>query len=124
MIYTYTLTSQPYYDYRYQCYRNILVLNKLPIGPLKDIVKQINPQKLSDFNELNYNNGCCNERKCIYAVYDIDNKLDFMCVDDMSNLFEYLVNHDYQIDTSITKIFQKSQVKTTYPLICLISYKQ
>lgn len=123
MIYTYTLTSQPYYDYRNQCYRNILVLNKSPIGPLNNIVKRVNTPKLSDFNELTYNNGCCNERKCIYAICDIENKQDFMCVDDISNLFEFLINHDYQIDTSITKIFQKSSVKLTNPLICLISYK-
>lgn len=128
MIYTYTLTSQPYYDYRNQCYRNILVLNKEPLGPLKSIVKRINPPKLSEFNELTYNNTCCYERKCIYAIYNIDHismnyKDDFMCIDDMSNFFEFLINNGYTIDTSITKLFQKSQVKLTNPLICLISYK-
>lgn len=131
MIYTYTLTSQPYYDYRNQCYRNILVLNKEPVGPLKSIVKRINPPKLSEFNELTYNNTCCYERKCIYAICNINDTSshynnhndEFMCVDEMSNLFEYLINHGYTIDTSITKIFQKSPVKLTNPLICLISYK-
>lgn len=128
MIYTYTLTTQPYYDYRNQCYINILVLNKEPTGPLKSIIKRINPPKLSEFNELTYNNTCCYERKCIYAICNIDNnsmnnKNEFMCIDDMSNLFEYLINNGYTIDTSITKIFQKSPVKLTNPLICLISYK-
>lgn len=125
MIYNYTLTTQPYYDYINQCYKNILVLNNEPVGPLKTIVKRLNPPKLSEFNYLTSNNECCYERKCIYAIYDIEDKrrCNLMCIDNISNLFEFLVNNNYTIDTSITKMFQKSSVKFTNPFICFISYK-
>ena len=121
---SYTLKMEPYYDFIHQCYRNILVLNKEPVGPLKSIVKRLNPPKLSDFNSLTYyNNGCCYERKCIYAICDIENHDKFMCLDDISNLFEYLMNHEYKVDTSMTKMFQITPIKMTNPLICFISYK-
>ncbi len=123
MFYNYSLTIQPYYDYVNQCYKNILVLNNEPTGPLKSIVKKINPPKLSEFNYYTYNDKCCYKQKCIYAICDINNHHDFMCVDDIPNLFEYLINNGYKIDTSITKMLQNSPVKLTQPLICLISYK-
>jgi len=123
MIYTYTLTMQPYYEYINQCYRNILVLNNEPVGPLKSITKRLNPPKLSEFNYLSYNNECCYKQKCIYVIYDIDNHNELMCVDNIPNLFSFLVNNNYTIDTSITKMMQISPVKLTNPLICLISYK-
>jgi hypothetical protein len=123
MIYNYTITIQPYYEYTKQCYRNILVLNKEPEGPLKSIVKRLNPPKLSEFNALTYNNECCYERKCIYAICNQDNYGEFMCIDNISNLFEYLINNGYTVDTSITNMFQKSSVKMTNPIICFISYK-
>ncbi len=123
MFYSYTLTMQPYYEYVNQCYRNILVLNQEPVGPLKSIVKRLNPPRLSEFNYYTYNNECCYKQKCIYAICDINNKHDLMCVDDIPNLFAFLVNNGYKIDTSITKMLQISPVKLTQPLICLISYK-
>jgi hypothetical protein len=123
MIYTYTLTIQPYYEYLHQCYRNILVLNNEPIGPLKSITKKMNPPKLSEFNYLSHNNECCYKQKCIYAICDIDNPYELMCLDNIPNLFSYLINNNYIIDTSITKMMQISSVKLTDPIICLISYK-
>jgi hypothetical protein len=123
MFYNYTLTMQPYYDYVNQCYRNILVLNNEPVGPLKSIVKRLNPPKLSEFNYLSYDNDCCYKQKCIYAICDVNNHNELMCVDDIPNLFAYLVNNDYKLDTSTTKMLQISPVKLTNPLICSISYK-
>lgn len=123
MFYNYTLTVEPYYDYVKQCYRNILVLNNEPVGSLKNIVKRLNPPKLSEFNYLTRENECCYKRKCIYVITDINNGEEFMCVDDIPELFSFLVNNGYTIDTSTTKILQKSPVKLTNPLICFISYK-
>jgi len=123
MIYNYTLTMQPYYDHINQCYTNILTLNKEPVGPLKSIVKRLNPPKLSEFNYLSYDNKCCYERKCIYAICNVDDKNEFMCVNDISNLFEYLINNNYIVDKSLTKMFENLSIKLTNPIICFISYK-
>ncbi|MEX0595036.1 MAG: hypothetical protein WD512_00945 [Candidatus Paceibacterota bacterium] len=115
----YSLTSQPYYDNYNQCYRNILVLNKDPIGPLKKIVKRINPPLLSPFQEPP--TACCSQERCIYAIYD---KQELACVDSIPELFSYLVSNGYQIDTSVTTMMQKSPVKlNNNNLICFISYQ-
>ena len=45
-----------------------------------------------------------------------------MCIDDLPELFEYLLNNGYTIDTSITKILQKTTVKMWGELICMIQY--
>ena len=45
-----------------------------------------------------------------------------MCIDQLPLLFEFLMNNGYTIDTSITKIFQKSNVKMNGNLICMIQY--
>lgn len=122
MLNTYTLTMQPYYENKNQCYRNILVLNNEPVGPLKLITKRLNFSKLSNFNYLSYNE-CCYKKKCIYAICDIINQHELMCVDDIPNLFSFLVDNNYTIDTKISTMMQMSNVKITNPLICIISYK-
>jgi hypothetical protein len=45
-----------------------------------------------------------------------------MCIDGLPELFEYLLNNGYTIDTSITKILQKAKVKMWGELICAIQY--
>ena len=36
---TYAITSQTYYDNRLTCYKNILVINNIPVGELTKYVK-------------------------------------------------------------------------------------
>jgi hypothetical protein len=116
---TYSLSSHPYYDNCKQCYRNILVLNKEPVGPLKKMVKRINPPLLSPFQEPSM--SCCEQDRCLYAIY---NNQELLCVDNVTELFSYLTNNGYIIDTSITIMMQKSPVKiNNNNLICFISYQ-
>jgi hypothetical protein len=118
----YSLTSQPYYDACGECYRNILVLNKEPIGPLRKIVKRINPPALSPFQDPPMN--CCPEDRCIYAIHKMHGH-GLLCVDNIPDLFTFLVSNGYQIDTSITTMMQKSPVKiNNNSLICFISYEK
>ena len=119
----YTLTAQPYYDSCNQCYMNILVINTEPVGPLKKIVKRLNPPKLSPFYH-DYANNCCNTYNgCIYAIYDPNNCGELMQVDNVPILFGYLASNGYIIDTSLTTMMQKSPVKLgNNQLICFITY--
>lgn len=123
MYYNYSITLQPYYQYINQSYINILVLNDEPVGPLKSIVKRLNPPRLSEFKTYSYeyNDRC--KRKCIYALCEINNNNEFMCLDDIPNLISFLINNGYTVDTSTTKIMQNSTVKLSNPIICFISYK-
>ena len=46
---TVSLFSQPYLDRYNQCYKNIVVINLPPQGPLGSLVKKVNFQPLSEF---------------------------------------------------------------------------
>ena len=115
----YSLSSIPYYNSIVQEYTNILTLNKMPDGPLKDICKQIRQNKLSPFEA---NTNLCRKPNCIIAIKDDTNSCGFLCIDDLQNLFEFLINNGYTIDQSITKVFQKTNVKMNGELICIIKY--
>ena len=121
----YTLIAQPYYDSCGECYRNILVLNNEPVGPLCKLVKRLNPPKLSPFyDDYSNSNNCCNGyRGCIYAIQYPNSCGDLMQVDDVPILFGFLASNGYIIDTSLTTMMQKSPVKLgNNQLICFITY--
>ena len=115
----YSLSSIPYYDSIKQEYRNILMLNKMPTGPLASIVKNVTLNKLSPFD---VNTNTCPRPKCVIGITNINNSQELMCIDGLPELFEYLLNNGYTIDTSITKILQKAKVKMWGELICAIQY--
>jgi hypothetical protein len=114
----YLLKSIPYYNSIYQEYTNILVINKDPEGPLKEMTKKIRLNKLSPFTTKS---NICGQCDCVIALKDL-NSCELMCVDELPNLFEYLLNNGYVIDTSVTKILQKTSVKPDGNMICMLQY--
>lgn len=115
----YSLESMPYYDSILQEYADILIINKPPTGPLKSITKTVRLNKLSPFET--YNN-LCPKPSCVIGITQINNPCKLMCIDDLPNLFEFLINNGYSIDNSVTKILQKSNIKMNGNLICMIQY--
>ena len=119
----YSLSSIPYYDSIKQEYQNILMLNKTPTGPLSSITRSVTLNKLSPFDT---NTNTCPRPKCVIGITSMNNMNNMnshnklMCIDDLPELFEYLLNNGYTIDTSITKILQKTTVKMWGELICMI----
>jgi hypothetical protein len=113
----YSLSSIPYYDSIKQEYQNILMLNKMPTGPLSSITRSVTLNKLSPFES---NTNTCPRPKCVIGIKSINCHNKLMCIDDLPELFEYLLNNGYTIDTSITKILQKTKVKMWGELICMI----
>jgi hypothetical protein len=131
---TVSLFSQPYLDTYNQCYKNIVVVNLKPQGPLGELVRFVKFPPLSEFKQ----SGPCSPLKdCGYAIISLDdciagcgvsklgaNKL--MVVDEVPNLISYLLNNGYTVDTSITKMFNNSDIKfdtnTGNKLICFITY--
>jgi hypothetical protein len=126
---TISLFSQPYLDNSAGCYKNIITLNTLPQGPLGNFVKKIKMSPLSHFknysNKCEMTNNCCLalSNKCIYMLSDYT---DLMMVDDVPNLISYLLENKYTIDTSITKMFNESDIRfktnNANELICFITY--
>lgn len=134
-----SLSMRPYYDHYTQRYINIMTINSEPIGPLTHIVRRLNPSRLSDVSSRSndFENGALH---CLYAIqYPNDSqshttnryhsKLNLMSVDDISELYSFLIENNYDVDYRFTKLMQLSNVKPSHStsspltLICYISYK-
>jgi len=125
---TVSLFSQPYLDTYNQCYKNIVVINLPPQGPLRDLVRRVNFPPLSEFKQP----GPCSPLKlCGYALMSFGGCTmgfceNLMVVDEVPDLISYLVSNGYTVDTSITKMFNTSEIRfntnTGNKLICVITY--
>ncbi len=129
----YSIVGAPFYDERNQCYKKIIRINKMPAGNLTQIVKRIRSPRLSHFDTYGEGNGygggggdCCgsgsNNTPCIFAIFHPNHKNKLLTVDELPDLMTFLVDNGYTIDTSITKMLMKSNVKPSNDLICYVSY--
>ena len=128
---TVSLFSQPYLDTYNQCYKNIVVTNLLPLGPLSEIVRFVNFPPLSEFKQPGQ---CTPLKQCGYALMSLGGcnrgcgktGSDLMVVDEVPDLISYLVSNGYTVDTSMTKMFNTSEIRfdtnTGNKLICFVTY--
>lgn len=128
---TVSLSSQPYLDTYNKCYKNIVTINLPPQGPLANLVRRINFPKLSPFKQT----GPCNPiQQCGLTLLSLQdcttchNKFgtNVMVVDEIPNLFSFLLSNNYTIDTSVTKMLNQSDIRfdtnNGNKLICFITY--
>jgi hypothetical protein len=117
---TFTVTSQPFYDEYTTCYKNILMVNILPVGPLKKFVRRIRMPRLSTLHtDSFYNgNGNCNGnglQNCGLAIINFlngfNNCNNLMTPDQIPDLISWLLANGYQIDTQITNMLNQSELK-------------
>jgi hypothetical protein len=101
-------------------YENIITIDKMPIGPLSQLVSHYSSPRLSPFQSTNQNN-CC--KYAIRRNYDSSKNMEnyFLNADDVPSLLGYLMANGYTIDTSITKTIQKANVSNK-KMVCLIHY--
>jgi len=127
----YSLVGAPFYDEQNQCYKKIIRINKMPTGNLTRIVKRIRSPRLSYFDTYDgygRNGDCCGSGfnsfnpPCIFALFHPNHKNKLLTVDDLPELMTFLVDNGYTIDTSITKMLMKSNVKPSNDLICYVRY--
>ena len=120
----YSLVGAPFYDERNQCYKKIIRINKFPSGPgpLQQIVKRVRSPRLSHFDTFSYNCGSnAFNPPCIFVICNPLSPHQFLTVDELPELMSFLIDNGYKIDTSITKMLMKSNVKPSNDLICYIS---
>ncbi len=133
---TISLFSQPYYDPCSQCYLNIVTMNLPPRGPLLKLTRRVKLYPLSEFKEP----GNCTRLQscglglrsmsCLYGFggggYN-NSCSDLMTVDEVPDLFSFLLSNGYSIDTSITKMMNQSSIRyktnNSNELIALITYQ-
>uniref|UniRef100_A0A6C0E5Q4 Uncharacterized protein n=1 Tax=viral metagenome TaxID=1070528 RepID=A0A6C0E5Q4_9ZZZZ len=129
----YTLTTQPYLDTVSQCYKNIIMINRIPEGPLKYYVQRIQLRPLSSFQC--YQNACDPLQKCGLALSSISSHLSYnncqlgnkcnmlMTPNEIPDLFSFLVSNGYRIDTSITKMMNNSDIRLSNKnILCFFTY--
>ena len=117
----YSIKSETYTDHYFN-YKNILTINKIPLGPLSNYTKQINisPKRISAFRTNSEQN------KCVYALYieSITNTTDenqLYTLDALPNFLDFCKTNGYTIETSLTQLLN-SQTKQLDSVICYISY--
>ena len=127
---TVSLFSQPFLDSYNQCYKNIVVLNLPPKGPLAKLVRLIKFPPLSEYQQQD------NFNQYGYALLSLNGynenieysefQQNLMIVDEVPDLISFLLKNGYIIDTNITKMFHDSEIsfKTNFnnKLICFITY--
>ena len=127
-MYTYTIKYEPYLDnINDKSYRNIVTINQVPSGPLKDCVVRIRRAKLSPFSQNRGSSQYSCETPCVYAftqrIYSI--VLDeeegvpcgcgggsssysggdvLLCVDQIPDLLEIALTNNYTIDYKLSKL--------------------
>ena len=117
---TFTITSQPFYDQYNQCYKNIMMVNVEPCGPIRRIVRRIKLPKLSPFQR----EGPCNTiPQCGLALQHLkeynsnqycsklNSGCELMTPDEIPDLITFLITNGYQIETQITNMLNQSEIK-------------
>ena len=138
---TFTLFLEPILNTYYKTYQNVITVSDMPQGPLKDHVCLIRTEKLSPFQQpsiMNNNPFNCTHVLCRYPTRDQQRNFSqkqsssYMGQDDIPSVFSYLRANGYSIDTELTKIMNKSGLKSTVAtsvnsgirqMICIVNYQ-
>jgi hypothetical protein len=117
------LSTRVFLDTFNQCYKNIIVINLPPDGPLGQIVRRLQMPPLSPFNVPG---PCCNRigyKDCSLALLSLRGCGGLMNDDEIPDLFSFLLSNGYKIDTSLTKMMNQSEVKINdTKILCFITY--
>lgn len=113
--YFYMLYNEIYYDSICKEYYNILTLNKQPQGTLKDYTKLINITMPSTNDTYNtrctiaiVNNFLNNDNHNHNHINNSNKYNNLLMLENLNELTEFLINNDYIIDNSITKLYNNT----------------
>ena len=120
MFETYSILSRPYYCSTNQCYLNILIIDRppLPKSPLYKILRNVNFNKLSPFQEAS---PCEPIDTCGLAFINPHPPFQLATNNNMTAIFSWLSRNNYKIDTSLTQLVHQGTIKMNYPILAFIS---
>lgn len=110
------LYLEPVLNSYFKSYQNILTLSAMPSGPLRNLVARIKFPKLSEFSTSSpfspFSIECGTYVLGRYtSSINMTNSDAFMYADDIPSVLSYLQTNGYTIDTSLTTMLQKSEVR-------------
>ena len=117
---TYTLFLQNYLDKTKDCYRKIITIDRMPVGPLSKITRRIQNPPLSPFS--NSYSKCSSRQSCIFALTHQDRCSELMEAEDIPILYTYLASNGYTIQSNLTQMTTGTNVRFENSLITFISY--
>ena len=136
---TFMLSIKVFLDQYNQCYRNIVVVNEVPRGPLGNLVRRLNLPNVSPFQK---NSSCYRLNDCVLALKSLceigtlhshykkynscrGSNNNLMCDEELPDLFSFLLSSGYKIDTSITKLWNTGEFKKPDDkIICFVTYNE
>ena len=112
----FSLSQNVYYDHMKERYRNVLVIDRTPIGALTSITRRVNFAPLSPFQYIpSANTGCK------YVIIDPTDKMNFLEPSNIATLYTYLLSNGCTINTDITNMTFASKTQPILNLICFIT---
>jgi hypothetical protein len=110
------LYLEPVLNSYFKSYQNILTVSSVPSGPLKNMVSRIKFPKLSEFSTFSpFSSASIECGTYVLGRYtssiNMTNSDAFMYADDIPSVLSYLQTNGYTIDTSLTTMLQKSEVR-------------
>lgn len=131
------LYLEPVLNSYFKSYQNILTVSSMPSGPLKNMVSRIKFPKLSEFSTFSPFSPVSIEcGTYVLGRYtssiNMTNSDAFMYADDIPSVLSYLQTNGYTIDTSLTTMLQKSEVRIggnngasgNRRMVCMFTYNQ
>ena len=125
--YLYLLYNEIYYDDYCKEYFNILTLNKAPEGELKKYIKLTSITSPSTKQNTLINKHCTYtiSDNLLYANENISNtnsnskiccnkSNNFLTLENINEFTEFLINNNYTIDNSITKIYKINNICSNF----------
>jgi hypothetical protein len=134
-VYTNTTCSmylEPMLNTYFKTYQNVITFDQIPNGPIGNMVKPVNPPKLSVFQQTGPF-----EKECTYVLHRYPKGCSvkygncYMGISDISAVFGYLRNNGYTINMDDTKMLQRAnltggvaenRLSGNRTLICMITY--
>ena len=117
----FTLSSITYLDKQTKEYNDIIIINKRPPSdnPLNKRIRQIKPPLLSPFKGHNRHTKSCNY---VYAITRPEpDKFELMTPSEIPELFSFLIETGFTINTNVTQMMQMSNVQMDNNLLCFIT---
>jgi hypothetical protein len=132
------LYLEPVLNSYFKSYQNILTVSSMPSGPLKNMVFRMQFPKLSPFSSYSPFSPFSpfSTSSCIYVLsrytrsVNMNDNDSFMYADDIPSVLSYLQMNGYIIDTSLTTMLQKSEIRIggntgssgNRRMVCMFSY--
>jgi hypothetical protein len=111
---SFVMYLEPILNNYYKTYQNIITVNVIPLGPIKQLITQVSLPKLSPFKQLGpfgRPHNCTNALlRYPTGIRHPQSPDYFMTADDIPSVISYLQDNGYSIENKVTNMLFKSRV--------------